>query len=139
MKVVLDSNVIISALLWPGTPNKILQLIEKREIKLCFTPQILKEIQEVLKRPKFLLRIKVCRTSTEELIAGISKIAELFPDIKIPSIVKEDPDDDRILSCALIANAQFIITGDAHLLKLKKFAGIPIITPHKFLKLLSLT
>ncbi len=137
MNIVLDTNVIISGLLWLGAPNRILQLIEKGEIKLCLTPQILKEVQEVLKRPKFLLRIKICRTSTEELIADISKIAKLFSDIKIPPVVKEDPDDDQILSCALVANAQFIITGDAHLLKLKKFAGIPIITPHKFLKLLS--
>lgn len=133
MKVVLDTNVLVSGLLWLGPSQNILKLAEEKKIDLCITPDILEELRQVLDRPKFLLRVKSCRTSTEELIAGLYKFALLFPDIVIPNFVKDDPDDNKIIACAKASDAKYIVTGDPHLLKIKQCGVISILTPRKFL------
>ena len=119
MKIALDSNTLISALLWQGAPNDLLSLIEKGTFTLCVTPVLLEELRDVLSRPKFSSRIKERKTSCEELITGIIDIAELHPDKKISPVIKDDPEDDEILSCALASGAKYIISGDSHLLELK--------------------
>lgn len=137
MRIVLDTNVLVSGLLWAGPSNKILKLAEEGKFKPCFTPDLFEELHQVLKRKKFICRIKILDTSIEELIAGISDVLELFPDVKITGVVKDDPDDDRILSCAWVSGAEYIVTGDPHLLKLGKYRNTPIVTPRKFLTLVS--
>lgn len=134
MKLVLDTNVLISALLWPGPSHEILRLIEKEVFTLCITPTIVEELRDVLSRPKFSFRIKERKTSIEELITGILDVAELHPDRKIDPVVKSDPDDDKVLYCALTSGAKHIITGDSHLLKLKIWSETLILTPHQFLE-----
>ncbi|TET09424.1 putative toxin-antitoxin system toxin component, PIN family [Candidatus Aerophobetes bacterium] len=136
MKIVLDTNVLISALFWHGLPHKLLRLIEKGTFTLCITTVLLEELRDVLSRPFFLSRIKERKTSCEELLAAILDMAELYPDKKIDSVIKNDPDDDKVLSCALVSGAKYIITGDPHLLKLKNWSDISILTPHQFLNLI---
>jgi len=136
MRVVLDINVLISGLLWLNPSHKILKLVETGKVEMCFTPSCLEELCQVLHRPKFLLRIRACKTSPEELIASLYKFVLLFPDIVTPRIVKDDPDDDKIVACAEASGAEFIITGDPHLLKIKQYGTISILTPRKFLSLL---
>jgi putative PIN family toxin of toxin-antitoxin system len=137
MRIVLDTNVIISALLWKGLPNRILKLIEEGRLTLCINEFILDELINVLGRPKFKSRIEELNTSVDELIAGILKISEIFPDLKIASVVKDDLEDNWILSCALISKSRYIVTGDPHLLKIKKFHNIIILSPYKFLLLIA--
>ena len=133
MKAALDTNVIISGLLWPGLPNKLLKLAKIGKLQLCTNPALLKELSNVLRKGKFLARIVILNTTVEELIAGLLELVEIFPDKIIPPTVKADPDDDKVLSCALISGAKYIITGDSHLLNLKKWPGISILTPRQFL------
>ena len=133
MKIVLDTNVFVSALLWCGAPNDLLKLIEERIFTPCVTPALLEELRGVLSRPKFSSRIKKRKTSCEELFAGIIDIAELHPDRKIGPVVKDDVSDDKFLSCALTSGAKYIISGDPHLLKLRDWAGISILSPRQFL------
>lgn len=133
MKLVLDTNILISAILWHGPSHDILRLIEKGTSTLCITPAILKEIKDVLNRPVFFLRVKERMTSTEEILAKIIYIAELYPDKKIANIVKNDPDDDKILACAMESGAKYVITGDQHLLRLKEWSNISIVNPRQFL------
>jgi len=137
MKIVLDTNVLISALLWRGLPNKILKLIEDGKLNLCINEFILEELFNILQRRKFKYRIKELNTSVEELIVGILEISEIFPNVQIPPVVKDDLDDNWILSCALVSKSKYIVTGDPHLLKIKKFHNIFILTPRKFLSSLS--
>ena len=134
MKLVVDTNVLISALLWQGAPHELLRLIEAGTFTLCITPVLLEELGDVLSRPKFSTRIKERKTSSEDLLAGIIDIAELHPDRAIEPIVKNDPEDDKFLSCALVSGAKYIITGDPHLLKLKDCSDISILTPRQFLR-----
>lgn len=91
MRVVLDTNILVSGLLWLGPSNKILRLAEEGKIESCFSPDLFEELHQVLKRQKFISRIKALKISIEELIAGISDTLELFPDTKIPGVIKEDP------------------------------------------------
>jgi putative PIN family toxin of toxin-antitoxin system len=133
MKVVLDINVLISALLWHGPPHDLLKLIEKGAFTLCVTSDMLTDLMQVLARPKFFDRIEKLKTSCSELLIGVVDIAELYPDRKISRVVKNDPDDDNILSCARTSGAKHIVTGDPHLLDLKNWCGISILTPRRFL------
>lgn len=90
---------------------------------------LLSELSDVLNRPKFSVRIRERKTSCEELLTGIIDITELHPDKNIRPVVKTDPSDDKVLSCALTSGSICIITGDPHLLKLKDWSGIFILTP----------
>lgn len=133
MKVVMDTNVLISALLWQGPPNDILKLVKKAKFELCITPSLLEELSNVLHRDKFSPRLVTLNTSVEELTNGIMRFLKVFSDKSIPPTIKDDLDDDRILSCAKFSGAKYIITSDLHLLKLKIWAGISILTPRQFL------
>lgn len=125
---------LISALFWIGPPHKLLRLIEKGELSLCITPLLIEELQGVLNRPLFSSLIVKYRTSCDEIIAAILEMAEIYPDKKIENIVKDDPDDDKVVACALTSGAKYIITGDLHLLNLKKWLDISILTQQQFLK-----
>jgi len=133
VKIVLDTNVFISALFWHGPPHKLLRLIETGNLTLCITFPLLEELRDVLSQPFFSSFIKKYNTSCEELIAAVFEIAELYSDKGIGAVVKNDPDDDRVLSCALVSEAKYVITGDHHLLDLKKWSNISILTPQQFL------
>ena len=135
MRVVLDTNVWLSSVFWEGEAYQLLKTIEKREIEILITKEILLEVSQVLmKEAKFQKFIINKRIVVEDLLKAIvvrSKI--IVPKRKI-TIVKEDPADDRILECAVNGNGDYILSYDTHLLKLKEFKGIKIIKPGDFLK-----
>jgi len=128
-KVVLDTNVIISALVFGGPPKQILKQIIKGHIILYISDEIIKEVADVLKGKKFKYPLEIVREIINELIS-ISKFIEPKRTI---NIIKKDPSDNIILECASELECNFIISGDYHLLELKKFEGIPIIKPSDFL------
>jgi hypothetical protein len=133
-KVVLDTNALISGLLWEGNEATIIEKAEKKEIQPFISPKILKELEGVLKREKFTKRLKDKENTVEKAVAKIALIATLIePNINI-SEIKEDPDDNRVLECAVSADVDFIISGDNHLLSLKRYSGIAIITASEFIK-----
>lgn len=131
IKVILDTNIYISAIIFGGNPKKILKLARAQKIKVFTSIQILLEISEKLHK-----KFKLSEKDVAKILRGISKITEVVhPKIKL-NIVKEDPSDNKILECALEANADYIVTGDKHLLKLKRFEETKIVTPSDFLKAL---
>jgi putative PIN family toxin of toxin-antitoxin system len=130
IKVVLDTNILISEILFGGKPRRILELAFRGEIQVCVSEPILEELKGVLRRPKFDFSAEVVQTILTEL-TGLADF--VYPSQKI-EVVAEDPDDNRIMECALEARADYIITGDSHLLSLMSFKDILIITPEKFLE-----
>jgi len=126
MRVVCDTNVLISGIVFGGSPYEILYEASERKIVVVISAPILNEVQKVL-RNKF-------NFSGEEL-AYLSRLGIFVePQIKVDKI-KNDPTDNKILECALEGRADYIITGDKkHLLPLKKFKNIPILSPQDFLK-----
>lgn len=134
MLVVLDTNVLISALLWHGKANQIIHLIDEDKIIPCFSQETLQELRGVLNRKKFKTQITQLGLETEDLIIPLLLKSELF---KLPrsrfNVVKEDPSDNKFLQLALVAKVKCIVSGDKHLLKLENFADIPILSISEFL------
>ena len=133
MRIVLDTNVLISALTFPGSrPDHVLSRIRRREIELFISPFILSELDRVL-REKF-------RFSTKEAdarVRAIRAIAHLVQPTERASVITAKDDDNRILECALAAQAEFLVTGDKeHLLPLESYRNTRIVTPSQFLDLL---
>lgn len=132
IKVVLDVNVFISGLLWEGIPHKILKLSEKGYLTLITTFSIIDETAEVLSRPKFSARISSINTSVTELIESLLNLVELIVPSDIAPVIIVDPDDDKILACAFSSKADYIVSGDSHLLDLKEYENIQIQSPRDF-------
>ena len=127
-KVVLDTNVLISGILFGGNPRQILELVIQGKIDAYISPAIFTEFREVLVRPKFGLTQEKCFSIARE-IEDI--FCFVFPRITV-DLIKDDPDDNILLECALAAGVKYIITGDPHLLKLGPFEKIKIISPATF-------
>lgn len=136
-RVVLDTNTLISGLLWDGNESMVIEKVEKKEIKLFISYQMLEELEGVLKREKFSKRLEGKEYTVEKAVAKIALIATLIePNIDI-DIIKEDSDDNRVLECAVSARATVIVSGDSHLLNLNDYAGIQIISTIDFIKQIS--
>lgn len=127
--VVLDTNLYISAFLFGGKPAQILRRVEDGEITLYYSLPIRREIEEVLAE-KFHWPTGMITLACEPLWSAGHCVK---PKRAVQAC--SDPDDDRILECAVEAQAQYIVTGDKHLLTMKRFEEIPILTPNEFLKL----
>jgi len=130
-RAVLDTNVVVSALLFSGKASRIHALWKSKAFAIVASREIVEEYLRVLAYPKFNLTEKEIRDIIQE---------ELLPYIE-PVMVTEkpkgvcvDPDDDKFLACAEAAKADVVVSGDDHLLILKKYKGCPIMTAEKFLK-----
>ncbi|HEY7553400.1 MAG TPA: putative toxin-antitoxin system toxin component, PIN family [Candidatus Binatia bacterium] len=134
IRVVPDTNVYVSGLLWNNLSHRLLRLAEAGELIFITTPSIMEELRDVLGRPKFRLRIATLGTSVAELMESLLSIVEVIQDLPIDPIVARDPDDDKILACATAVQAEWIVSGDDHLLALKRYKGIAIVTPRQFLR-----
>jgi len=137
MKIVLDTNVLISAILTFGPPNQILKLAEKGLLEIATSPEILHELSGVLKHPKFHRYLRQAGLTPDSAVKQLSFFLQIFPTAKHVTVVTADPADNKFLSCAVSAGASFVVTGDKHLLQLKKFEDIQIMKPAQFLTKLS--
>ena len=133
MRVVLDTNILISAFLWKGKLAQIFNFINQREIILCFSKLTLDKLIRVSRYPHINKKIKEENLDFDKIVAELASASIIVNPKNIPDIIKDDPSDNIFLACALSAQASFIISGDKHLLNLKEFQDIPILTPHKFL------
>lgn len=129
MRLVLDTNVVMSGLLWRGKPYQLLQAIRRQHprLQLYSSPVLLDELTEVISRPAFAKQLGLIGKSAHEVLADYLEVIELVEPIEVPRIVR-DPDDDHVLACALTAQADLIVSGDKDLLDLHEHQGIPIIT-----------
>ena len=134
MRVVADTNVIVSAMLWIGTPHTILVAAEEARLTLCSSPALLQELEGVLHRPKFALRLRELQVSAAELTTGYARLAQVVLPRRVVRLVVTDPADDEVLACALTARAKFIISGDADLLQLRMYKRMPILSPTAFVR-----
>ena len=129
IKTVLDTNILISATFWSGSSYQITLLAIQQKI-VCYTsPSTIKEYARALKRD-----FKQNDNQIEERINAVLSFLQLVKPTVSVRIVKEDPDDDKIIEAALTAKVQYIVTGDKHLLKIKKYQNVKIVTPRAFLK-----
>ena len=132
MRVVFDTNVIVSALTFDGTPRRLLNLARHGRFQLVLSPFILKEISRVLTK-KFSWEAKTVVMTLQKL-SSIADVAE--PGIRI-SVIKNDEADNRILECGIAGDAAIIVSGDTkHILPIRNYQGIKILSPIEFLSVL---
>jgi len=132
-RVVADTNIYISGVMFGGLPGAFLDLAILGAFTLVVSAALLDELDEKL-RLKFLV--------TSEDAAAIRAKLESVADIVAPglvlSVIDDDPDDNRVLECAITGQADCIVSGDRHLLKLKTYADMPIMTVRQFLDTIDL-
>ena len=129
-KVVIDTNILISALGWEGNPRKILDKIEKGEIEALTSPKQWEELSRVLDYP----HLRFSSEQKEKIKATLTEFFTFVHPKEEITIITSDPQDNRILECAQEGGGDYIISGDEHILSLKEFNGIKIKTPAQFLK-----
>lgn len=130
-RVVLDTNVLVSALLFRGPPNRLINLLEEGRIGLLISREAFLEYLRVLSYPKFGLDTEEVRDLLENHILPFSKTVDAKP---MRPVIPEDPDDDKFLALAETGRADYLISGDRHLLALGRFGKIPIVTARDFLE-----
>ncbi len=129
VRLVLDTNVVASGLFWNGAPAQLLDAAFADEIELFTSRRLLAELTRILHRSKFMKLIATTGLSIEELVLGYADLAIIVDPLPIAPTVLADPDDDHVLACAVVAKVDLIVSGDAHLLDLKSYRQIPIVSP----------
>jgi uncharacterized protein len=128
-KVVIDSNVLVSAFGWHGTPEEVVRLATTGEISNFTSTEMLSELVRVVGYPK----MRFPESLQAEIIETVFTSSSLVNMTEPLKVINSDPADNRVLECAVAACVDFIISGDRHLLDLKKFRDIEIVTPEDFL------
>lgn len=130
IKVVFDTNVLVSAIVFGGNPRRCLELALEEKVELCISRPLLAELAEKLER-----KFHWPEENKKKIIQRIAQHAVIaYPDVKVDRI-KNDPSDNHILEVSEATGANFIITGDKkHILPLKKYKTAKILTPAEFLK-----
>ena len=135
LRVVLDANQFVSAVLVPvGHPAQILDAWRRGDLDLLISPPILAEVRRVLLYPRLQRRHGWDEARVDGFLEGVWSAAIPTPGTTIVEAVPDDPSDDKYLVCALEGSAQYIITGDRHLLGLDPWRGIRIVPPAMFLE-----
>jgi putative PIN family toxin of toxin-antitoxin system len=137
IRVVLDTNIIVSAtILKKGHSAQVLDLWRKGKIEVALSPPILREIEEVLRRPRIVKQQWMREEEVATFIKQLRQSSILTPGLVEVTLIKADPEDNKFLACALEAKAKYIVSGDPHLKSLKTFQGIRILPPREFLKIM---
>lgn len=129
MRVVADTNTVVSGLLWQGSPRKVLDAARSGRIRLFTSSILLAELEDVLRRDKLSKRLNIAQVTPSELVRGYAALGRLVTPAIITPMILDDPDDDHVLACAIAAAADVITSGDRHLLSLKNYEGIEILKP----------
>jgi putative PIN family toxin of toxin-antitoxin system len=139
MRVTLDTNVLVSAFISKtGHPARVLNVtLSLEDVQLVFSEQIIQEFVRVMSRDELLVRFDYTLANVEELARLLRKTAQMIKVRSAFNAVKEDPADNAILNAAYDGRCEFVVSGDHHLLDLKKFKGIKILSPRQMLDLLS--
>ena len=136
LKLVLDTSTIVSAFFWEGNEAELFREIEQGKAELYITNEILKEVEEVIKKPKFNEVMRKVNLTPDQIMQKIVSLSHLVIAPKLNIKVCRDEKDNKFLECAESAKANYLISGDEDLLSLKEYKGILIVRTWKILKLL---
>lgn len=129
MRVVADTNVLVSGILWTGAPHTILMAAEDARVIFYSSPALLRELEGVLARPKFRPRLRELQITAEDATAAYARLAHVVTPRRVLRVVAADPADDDVVACAVAARAKFLISGDTDLLRLRSYGRISILSP----------
>jgi putative PIN family toxin of toxin-antitoxin system len=132
LKVVLDTNVLVSGVIASGYSASILDAARRQEIILITSAHLLAEFSDVITRHHIVRKYPLAATKAEDLLDFLRAFSILAPGIPSAKKISSDRDDDFVLACATDEHADAIVSGDPHLLNVKNYQHIPIITPKEF-------
>jgi putative PIN family toxin of toxin-antitoxin system len=129
VRLVLDTNAAVSGLIWGGMPGRLIDAAAAGKALIIGSAPLLDELQGVLSRRKFTGQLAKLNANADDLFDGYASLMQLVAPSAIGPVVLADPDDDMVLATAVGGSADAIVSGDAHLLRIGEFRGIPIMTP----------
>jgi hypothetical protein len=133
IRIVLDTNILVSGTIAQHGPSaQILDWVQERRIVLIVSPAIQVEYLQVIRRPHIVKKYPRIEQRTESLVRFLWHGAVVTTPQTVERVVPDDPADDAILACAVAGRARYIVSGDHHLLELKQYRGVKIMTPRDF-------
>jgi putative PIN family toxin of toxin-antitoxin system len=137
LKAVLDTNVLISALLSSdGIPNQLLRQA-KLTYQLFISREILEEVRDVLLKPKIQRKMSLTEDKILAFLSTIQRVAIVVENPPLLPIIEDDPDDDVILACSLEAKVDYLVSGDIHLKRIGSYKGISVVSPSEFFAIIN--
>ena len=135
MRLVLDTNVVASAVLWGGLPRLLLQAGREKRVELFTSAALLAEFTDILGRRKFEKKIAASTLTVDQLVDRYAALAALVRPMPTPRIAP-DPDDDVVIGTALAAKADLVVTGDKPLLSVVEYQGVRIVGVRQALQII---
>lgn len=129
-KIVIDTNIYISAIFWGGKPRSVVDLGRNGQVSIFTSSQIEKEINKKLK-----IKFGLSDEEVAQILFDFSTFTLPIKASRKITVIDDDPDDDKFIECAVASRAGFIVSGDKHLLNLKEYKGIKIMKAADFLSL----
>ncbi len=134
MRFVLDTNLLVSAVISAGPPRQLLDAAKAGAFELCTSETLLAELLDVLAREKFVARLAQAGLAPSNIVNDLRRVAMVVTPARVPHVVLTDPDDDHVLAAALAGGADLIASGDKRdLLPLGSYQGIAIVTAREAL------
>lgn len=138
-RVVIDTNVLVSGIIQgKGFPYKIVQSWERGDLILITSSATIEEASKVLNYPKIKTKYGLSEADIKETLLNLVRYSVFVNDPPVLDVIKEDPSDNNILGAAMGGKADYIVSGDFHLSKLKAYKGIEILTPREFCEIVGL-
>ena len=136
MRIVLDTNIAISGMLWSGRPQQLFDQAQDGMLRLYTCRALLDELMDVLNRPKLVDALAQRRVRPRQLLQYYESLCMSVKPAPVGRIVPADPDDDIVIACAIGAKAGYIVTGDLPLRSMGKYKGIKIVSAGEMMDLL---
>ena len=139
VRIVLDTNTIISGLISPGgLPRQLLDKARSQQFDLCSSTVLMAELLDVLSREKFSSRLSQAGITPLDIVRDLRRLSSICTPINVPRVIVNDPDDDHVLACAVMAQADLSVSGDKHLLGLGgQYQGIRILNAAEAMQMIS--
>ena len=138
MRIVIDTNLLVSGVIFARLPRELVNAAIAGKFKLCTSEVLLAELLDVLGRPKFAARLAQAGATPQDIVDDLRALAVVVAPVTVPRVVHTDPDDDHVLAAAFIGAADLIASGDKRdLLPLGSYHGMPIVTAREALERIS--
>jgi putative PIN family toxin of toxin-antitoxin system len=135
MRIVVDTNLLVSGVVFPGLPRDLVNAARAGEFELFTSEVLLAELMDVIGRGKFAARLAQAELTPQGIVDDLRALAVVVWPASVPQVVRTDPDDDHVLAAALAGAADLIASGDKRdLLLLGSYQGVPIVTAREALQ-----